>query len=1007
MNKKGFTLVELIVVITILAILWTIAFISFQWYTKSSRDSVRISDSKNIEKALELYKLQTWEYPAPEEWVAITYSWAEVWTQWIAWTDVVRNLDKLNKVPRDPLTWNEYTYSRLNTKKEFEIWAALEWSPVVYNFDKLDLINKSYANDIKSIATAYVIWSYNWQIAKVSTWSTTYILAVPTIINWDLNLTDIIEIISAKKLVYNWYWNLPSSYTWTIFEMDWWFDYSETWWIVVYSWSISNLETDEDARLELISNLQDVYSWTILENTWNIKQLVETDIDTEDPSDEAKILAWWTIDNSIWTHIVEKLELTWGWWSSWWSGWEWWAWWWWGPQGAQGDLLTCELTPTQISNLNSLLSDEYISLPVDLADWNSGQIDDPVTEEDRCNVEYLDWDWYMDTNIDTDIFLLPDLKGLSLYATELDTLPPEFFTSFNGLEILYLDENSFTSLPSWLNVYADTLIELSFYENYSVTNIDWIWEFTNLTYLDFEENEISNIPSEIWNLVNLDYLYLGWNYMNTLPHSLIYLRNLSNLDLYWYGTLWNLKRFFDQDSSLKSQPLITDDWKTMTIEWDWSYIIIDVPSWWWDDWCYLTQGEISNLNSLLSNWDLSVYNSGSINLTTPLSDKELCTEVYWLSWNWWSTIDTDIFLLKWLKELSLNGAGISSLPSWFSSAYVALEYLDIWWNNFTSVPSEIRTWYASSLKYLHLDGNPITNIYNWLYNMTSLLELSLYDCDITKDIYDIWTLTNLETLNLRKNQLVNLPSGIDSLSNLENLNLSENPWLWNLNSSFTKTSTALTQDWIFEFWEELTIEWNWSNIVFTTDPWFWSWWWWVSPLTLVSIDWNPSYSFDASKWKWVEGKDPNPSGTFVDAWTDFIDISNNVFLYNGVVSIIPANDAYVIDRSASDDWLKILIEWYKSDRQWLCDGYDQVQIYIQDEANRLLAGTFFDLCNVHWGSVIPAYSFTQDDNKYYLDVRIQLPAPIWDGQDWLYYIWLHQNYNGPAFVVTDIEYFDY
>jgi len=36
MNKKAFTLVELIVVITILAILWTIAFISLQGYSRVS-----------------------------------------------------------------------------------------------------------------------------------------------------------------------------------------------------------------------------------------------------------------------------------------------------------------------------------------------------------------------------------------------------------------------------------------------------------------------------------------------------------------------------------------------------------------------------------------------------------------------------------------------------------------------------------------------------------------------------------------------------------------------------------------------------------------------------------------------------------------------------------------------------------------------------------------------------------------------------------------------------------
>jgi prepilin-type N-terminal cleavage/methylation domain-containing protein len=47
-SQNWFTLVELIIVITILGILATIAFISFQWYTKDARDWVRISDIKSI-----------------------------------------------------------------------------------------------------------------------------------------------------------------------------------------------------------------------------------------------------------------------------------------------------------------------------------------------------------------------------------------------------------------------------------------------------------------------------------------------------------------------------------------------------------------------------------------------------------------------------------------------------------------------------------------------------------------------------------------------------------------------------------------------------------------------------------------------------------------------------------------------------------------------------------------------------------------------------------------------
>ena len=53
-QKQAFTLVELIVVITILAILWTIAFINLQWYSAGARDSKRLSDINNIQKKISI-----------------------------------------------------------------------------------------------------------------------------------------------------------------------------------------------------------------------------------------------------------------------------------------------------------------------------------------------------------------------------------------------------------------------------------------------------------------------------------------------------------------------------------------------------------------------------------------------------------------------------------------------------------------------------------------------------------------------------------------------------------------------------------------------------------------------------------------------------------------------------------------------------------------------------------------------------------------------------------------
>jgi prepilin-type N-terminal cleavage/methylation domain-containing protein len=49
-NKQAFTLVELIVVITILAVFLSLAFISFQGYSTESRDTKRMTDIATLSK---------------------------------------------------------------------------------------------------------------------------------------------------------------------------------------------------------------------------------------------------------------------------------------------------------------------------------------------------------------------------------------------------------------------------------------------------------------------------------------------------------------------------------------------------------------------------------------------------------------------------------------------------------------------------------------------------------------------------------------------------------------------------------------------------------------------------------------------------------------------------------------------------------------------------------------------------------------------------------------------
>jgi prepilin-type N-terminal cleavage/methylation domain-containing protein len=268
-NKKAFTLVELIVVITILAILWTVAFLSFQWYSASVRDSTRITDIKTIEKVFSIYFLKESKYPTPTDWEEITYSWTEVWTQgtfWKATRMEIWTKWNISNIPKDPLTLVKYTYSLSNNKQEYQIAGVFEWD---LSLD-LNNINSTYAKSI--YWSTYIKWNYNGKIIKVHSWWIDYVLAVPSIIKWTTTETDLLEIIKSKDLTSMGSNNIPLNYSWTLSDTN--FDDKSIEWdivnkdnLVVFSWSLDDLTDSPTKRIEFIENLQKAYSETLVSNT--------------------------------------------------------------------------------------------------------------------------------------------------------------------------------------------------------------------------------------------------------------------------------------------------------------------------------------------------------------------------------------------------------------------------------------------------------------------------------------------------------------------------------------------------------------------------------------------------------------------------------------------------------------------------------------------------------------------------------------------------------------------
>ena len=91
-SMKGFTLVELMVVISIISVLSVFGVINFRTWTMQSRDARRRADLEEIGSALELYKADLGEYPEAGD------------------INQLVNRNYIPALPTDPTTRLPYTY---------------------------------------------------------------------------------------------------------------------------------------------------------------------------------------------------------------------------------------------------------------------------------------------------------------------------------------------------------------------------------------------------------------------------------------------------------------------------------------------------------------------------------------------------------------------------------------------------------------------------------------------------------------------------------------------------------------------------------------------------------------------------------------------------------------------------------------------------------------------------------------------------------------------------------
>jgi len=104
MKKNGFSLIELLVVVAIIALLVAIAIVSTSRTNAQKRDAIRMMNMNEISKALALYQNTYQKYP--------------IYTGNITGSDsmstTLQSAGTISKVPTDPLAGYNYTYTSAN-----------------------------------------------------------------------------------------------------------------------------------------------------------------------------------------------------------------------------------------------------------------------------------------------------------------------------------------------------------------------------------------------------------------------------------------------------------------------------------------------------------------------------------------------------------------------------------------------------------------------------------------------------------------------------------------------------------------------------------------------------------------------------------------------------------------------------------------------------------------------------------------------------------------------------
>lgn len=157
----AFTLIELIVVITIVGILSTVGFVSYSGYLTGARDSNRYSQLTKLSDSLQTYAAAK-SLPLPDDYIEVQSSGVTIAYQGYVGTDVLETIDYTNG-GKDPKDDAFFTYYLTKDRKKLQLLAfmeetlatntLLEWN-TIYGADYAERSPKVYGQKLWVLVSA-------------------------------------------------------------------------------------------------------------------------------------------------------------------------------------------------------------------------------------------------------------------------------------------------------------------------------------------------------------------------------------------------------------------------------------------------------------------------------------------------------------------------------------------------------------------------------------------------------------------------------------------------------------------------------------------------------------------------------------------------------------------------------------------------------------------------------------------------------------------------------------